>query len=142
MSESDQQQQAQAGEEKPARTLALVANDGAHPLVPEIVRRYASGESLRELGREFGVSRMSIYRWMLGGLGDKQYHALVTDCLINRVAEADEELDCARDACDIARAREKARYARMDLERRRPQLYGAKPEVLMPATIVVLTRME
>jgi hypothetical protein len=97
--------------------------------LPEIVTRYAQGESLRELQETTGVGRMALYRWMLSGIGDKKFHNIVTDCLINRVVEADEDLETAKDACDIARAREKARFARMDLERRRPGLYGQKQEI-------------
>lgn len=101
--------------------------DSALPL-PEIVRRYASGESVQALAAESGVHRATLYRWMLAGVGDKDYSDLVTHCLVQRVADADEALATAREPCDIARARETARFARMDLERRRPALYGVKQE--------------
>ena len=96
--------------------------------LPEIIKRYAAGESAQDLAAEHEVDRRTIYRWMLAGTGDKQYHDLVTYCLVRRVADADEKLEKASDPCHIARAREMAKFARMDLERRRPKLYGAKPE--------------
>ena len=104
------------------------APEAAREHLPEIIRRYAEGESMQVLAAEQGKHRQTLYRWMLAGTGDKQYHDLVTYCLVQRVQEADEELRKASDPCDIARARETARFARMDLERRRPKLYGAKPE--------------
>ena len=105
--------------------------------LPEVVQRYAEGASLRELQEQTGVGRMTLYRWMLAGVGDKNFHDLVTNCLTNRIAEADDELDAAIDPCAIARAREKARFARMDLERRRPQLYGQKIEQAIDARLIV-----
>lgn len=108
--------------------------------LPEIVRRYAAGESVQTLAAEVGVHRATLYRWMLAGTGDQQYHELVTHCLVQRVAEADEALRNAQDACDIARAREMARFARMDLERRRPHLYGPRQEIqhtVAPPTLTI-----
>lgn len=112
--------------------------------LPEIVRRYAAGESMRDIAPDYNVDRATLYRWMLAGVGDKQYADIVTSCLVRRVQEADEMLRSAREPCDVARAREIARFARMDLERRRPQLYGPKQEIAAVAVpqLLVLTRME
>ena len=101
----------------------------ANTSLPEIVRRYASGESVQTLAAEAGKHRATLYRWMLGGVGDEQYHDLVTHCLVQRVCDADAALAAAREPCDIARARETCRFARMDLERRRPHLYGPRQQV-------------
>ena len=110
--------------------------------LPEIVKRYASGESVQDIAAEQGVHRATLYRWMLAGTGDKQYGDLVTHCLVQRVAEADKLLSEAREPCDIARAREIARYARMDLERRRPSLYGSKPDQAGVSFTVVIQRID
>lgn len=96
----------------------------------EIATRYAAGESMQALAAEHRVHRSSLYRWLLAAQGDKDYADLVTHCLVQRVAEGDEMLEKAVESSDIARAREIAKFARMDLERRRPQLYGAKQETL------------
>lgn len=69
---------------------------------------------------------------MLSHLGEKDYFDLVTEVLISRVSDADEEMDAARlskDPVRVSAARETQRFARMDLERRRPELYGQKKEV-------------
>lgn len=94
-----------------------------------LISRYLSGESVQTLAAEAGKHRATIYRWMLAGLGDKDYHDVVTECLVTRIADADQRLETASDGCDIARAREMARFARMDFERRRPALYGQKQEI-------------
>ena len=105
--------------------------------LPAIITRYANGESMQVLAAEAKVHRMTLYRWMLAGLGDEDYHDLVSYCLVQRVAEADEQLQNAVDPCDIARARETARFARMDLERRRPSLYGPKQEIKQDTSLTI-----
>ena len=86
--------------------------------------------------------RMQLYRLMLGELGEA-YHELVTDLLVTRVAEADEDLDSAADKVEVAKRKAQASFARMDLERRRPALYGPKQEVKhsggAPTLVVVTT---
>ena len=94
--------------------------------MPEYVQRYLNGESVQVLAAEHAVAPRTIYRWMMSELGDG-YQQAVTDVLVSRIADADVALDAAADACQIARAREQARFARMDFERRRPHLYGQRP---------------
>lgn len=118
----------------------LVARDAASKglvEIPDIVARYAAGESLQQIAPDYQVSVRTLYRWLLGGLGDQQYHDLVTQCLVDRVAEADVKLETAPDACHIARAREMARFARMDLERRRPKLYGVQRDVVAAPQVAI-----
>ena len=105
--------------------------------LPDLIRRYADGEQLQALAKEAGVHRVTLYRWMLGGLGDKHHADLVTDCLVARISEADAELEGAVDSCSVTRAHARARFARMDLERRRPNLYGAKQEVSVSHSVSV-----
>lgn len=108
-----------------------------HPELPQLIQRYANGESVQELAQEINVHRATLYRWMLAGSGDAQYEQLVTHCLTRRVADADAQLETAQEACDIARAREIAKFARMDLERRRPHLYGQKQQVTIDQRVTV-----
>lgn len=96
----------------------------------EIAKRYAAGESMQALAAEHKIHRQRLYETLLGGLGDEKYSELVTSALIRRVSESDEALENTSIEPDTARAHARARFARMDLERRRPQLYGAKQETL------------
>lgn len=97
--------------------------------LPQIVQRYAAGESVRTLAAELKVGRGTLYNWMLAGVGDERYESIVTQVLVRRVAEADEALEDAKEAHEVSKARERARFARMDLERRRPHLYGQRSSV-------------
>lgn len=100
--------------------------------IPAIVDRYLKGESVDSIAADNLVSRRTIYNWMLAGLGEERYHQVVTECLVARVADADQELAAARlskDPVRVSAAREACRFARTDLERRRPKLYGVKQEV-------------
>lgn len=98
------------------------------PSIPEIVQRYRNGESIPSLAKDCGKSRFTIYKWMLKDLGP-DYHDLVTDCLIRRISDADDELETAKDMLNSTRAERIARFARLDFERRRPLLYGPKQHV-------------
>ena len=77
------------------------------------------------MAAELGVSNVGLRAWLLREDAER-YREMITAALAARVAEADEMLESASDMISIARAREIARYSRMDLERRRPSLYGAK----------------
>lgn len=107
------------------------------PILPEIVTRYLNGESLQQLATESKVHARTLYRWMLSESGP-DYDQLITDCLINRIADSDMQLESATDNCQIARAREQAKFSRMDFERRRPKLYGPKQELDSQTTIQVI----
>ena len=111
------------------------------PTLPDIIQRYLNGESMQELAMESRVNRQTLYRWMLGYTGI-EYDSVITDALITRVAEADSQLDEAVDTCGIARAREHMKYSRMDLERRRPKLYGPKQEIQTDSKITVIVQRQ
>jgi PP-loop superfamily ATP-utilizing enzyme len=109
--------------------------DGSHnqgalsKIDPEpFLAKLCEGRSTTEIAKELGVSHQAIQAWMLRETGER-YHEAITAALVHRVAEADQELKEAQDAVAIARARERARFARMDLERRRPGLYGQRTQV-------------
>jgi len=82
-----------------------------------------------DIAPDFGVSSRTLYRWLLTDLGDEKYQELITDCLVYRIHDADKDLHLAADMCQVTRARDEARFARMDFERRRPHLYGIKKEM-------------
>jgi transposase-like protein len=111
------------------------------PDLPSIVQRYLNGESLFVIAKESQVASRTLYRWMLAECGS-QYDEVITHCLVNRIADADERLESAADSCQVARAREMAKFARMDFERRRPKLYGPKQEVQTDNTIRVIIQRD
>jgi hypothetical protein len=113
--------------------------------IEEVVERYRKGE-VKALAEERGVTRALVYKWMLGGLGPEKYRELITEMLAARVAWADETLEEAEDILGVQKARERMRFTRMDLERRRPELYGPKQEVrhsgAVPQFVVVMPSAE
>lgn len=118
----------------------VLAQFQGKPQVPDILNRYLNGETATDIARETKVARSTLYLWMLGGLGDKHYHDLVTAALVQRISDADHELDKAKTRDDIAKAREKMRFYRMDLERRRPKVYGPKQEYTTEGVVVHVNR--
>lgn len=105
-----------------ARMPGALANIDPAPLI----ERLARGDSLRTIAADIGVSNVGLRAWLLREEREA-YQDAVTLALTHRVAEADESLDGADDNVSIARAREQCRFSRMDLERRRPHLYGTRP---------------
>lgn len=98
------------------------------PALPDIIQRYLNGESMVDLAKDSAVHPRTLYRWMLTECGPA-YDQIITECLSNRIADADVLLMESTDSCQVARARELAKFARMDFERRRPKLYGPKQEI-------------
>jgi transposase-like protein len=107
-----------------------------NPHLPEIVNQYLSGTSLQDIALQNSVNVRTIYRWLLTECGE-EYQEIVTQALANRIAEADVMLMNSTDSCQVSRAREIARFARMDFERRRPKLYGQKQELEIDKTVHV-----
>jgi transposase-like protein len=111
------------------------------PTLPDIIQRYLNGESMQEIAKESRTASRTLYRWMLTDAGP-EYDNIITNCLTNRIADADELLDSAQDSCQVARAREIAKFARMDFERRRPKLYGPKQEIQTDSKITVIVQRQ
>jgi DNA-binding phage protein len=112
------------------RFLPALGKEEKQDVVAEAIHALIHSDlGIPDIAEKHGVSRGTIYNWMLGELGPSKYQDLVTRALVARVRRADELLEAASDPLNIARAREMARFARMDLERRRPSLYGQKQEV-------------
>jgi transcriptional regulator with XRE-family HTH domain len=95
-------------------------------LIAQAIDQHADGMSLRQIAEQIGVSHQAIRKWLLTA-GDQYKQAQISG-LTQRIIEADEMLESATDAVGIARAREIARYARWDAERRLPHLFGPKVE--------------
>lgn len=108
----------------------------SHP-IPSVVQQYLDGQSIQELALQYQRSHRTIYNWLLKECGP-DYEDTVTDALIARIADADLQLEKAVSPLQIARAREVAKFARMDFERRRPKLYGPKQEIQQDTTIRVV----
>lgn len=105
--------------------------------LPAIVKRYANGESVQVLAAECGVTRNTIYAWMLYEVGP-EYKDLVKRALARKAADAEIELEDADNALSAARARERCRFTRMDYERRCPEVYGVKQQIQEDRTIRVI----
>lgn len=112
----------------------------SHEAIAAAVKQYAEGCNLSDIAKQHGVSKQAVRMWLLNEVPD-QYKEAQTLGLLQRVTDADEGIDEARRTRDVivlACAREQARFARMDLERRRPHLYGPKQETTLNVVSPVL----
>lgn len=108
----------------PRQNYGQLANLDPDP----IMQRLQRGQSLRQIAKDLGVSNVGLRAWLLRE-DREQYYDAITAALVQRVTEADQRLDQATDQLQVSIAREQCRYSRMDLERRRPNLYGQRPVV-------------
>jgi len=115
--------------------LPILSNDPE--AISNALKDYSHGATLQQIADKHGVTRHAVYGWLLGDLGGEQHASLVTQALTARIAEADEKLENSNNPLNVTQGREQARFARMDLERRRPHLYGIRQEVQHIHTVVI-----
>ncbi len=106
------------------------------PSIPDLIQRYLNGTPITELAADARVSYQTIYNWFMAETGP-EYEHIITRALVNRIADADYDLEKSASMFEIARARERARFSRMDFERRRPKLYGPKQELQVDNQVTI-----
>jgi transcriptional regulator with XRE-family HTH domain len=104
--------------------------------VATAAERIANGEKLDDIAKDLGVSKQSVSLWLLDECPE-QYRDAQRRGLIRRIVDADDSLDRASDPLDLARARERARFARWDAERRLPKLFAQRQVVDVQVTVGV-----
>ena len=126
-----------AGQPRQVTTEPVAAPSGyiTHPLTPirsDIVAcallELADGQSLRQIAAHLDISYEGLRIWILRDQ-PVQYKVAQELGMVARLVHCDKQLDDAANPLDIARAREAARFARWDAERRLPHLFGQKQEV-------------
>lgn len=105
------------------RAGQLRTTEDRRAIAAQALADHQGGLSLRQIAEQHGVSHIALRKWLLDEVPD-QYRAAQKSALIHRIVDADEELDRADNAISIARAREAAKFARWDAERRLPRLFA------------------
>lgn len=105
-------------------------------ILPVVLARYLDGASIVELAQEFGREWRTLYNWLFAYNGD-QHRERVRTAMTYRIADADLDLETASDKIQVARARERCRFVRMDYERRYPQEYGQQQVTSQSINIIV-----
>lgn len=105
------------------RYLPLVPPGERAAAIERAAKRIENGEPLKTIAAEIGVTPQALGIWLLDDLGP-EYAVAQRRGLIQRIVNADHEIDIAPDPLSLARAREAARFARWDCERRLPKLFG------------------
>lgn len=106
------------------------------PPSPAAVQRYLQGESLATIARDEPCSVRTLYRYMLKELGP-EFYSVQQDLLIGKIADADEELSRAENNWQVARATAQGKFARFDLERRHPALYGPRQAIDQQVKVII-----
>ena len=102
--------------------------------LPGVIERYLKGEVISEMAAEMGVTKKALYKrlhqFMLASGGEEGFSGLITQSLAQRIAETDQELEASETQVEVSKWSQLGKFARMDFERKRPNLYGAKPVTL------------
>lgn len=125
--------------EETGQMLPAVSLEERSEIVSQAIKDHADGKSLREIAADIGCSYEGLRIWMLKEQPE-QYKRAQELGLIARIVYEDRELDQAVTPLDIARARESARFARWDAERRLPHLFGQKQEISHTIQVVDLDK--
>jgi uncharacterized protein (DUF2249 family) len=102
--------------------------DQRHAVIVAALKEIEKGTGLRAIAAAHDISLTTLHRWLLSEVPE-QYRQLQQQGLIQRVADADAELDAAPDHVQVAKCAHAARFARWDAERRLPRLFGPRQEI-------------
>ena len=136
MAQEVRQKKKPTGRPKGAKAIkqyVRTTTEQRHDLVEKALVRYQGGELLEKVANDMGVSRATLYAWMLNEVPD-QYKMVQKDALITRLAETYQKIEEATEQIDLARARELRRAAQWDAERRLSKLFAQKQEVSVDVT--------
>lgn len=102
-------------------TGSLPALRSANP--QEILLRYLSDESTKDIAATYGVTRQALGQYLLKVAEDDWREAQVARA-VARKEKAEDEIEAATDPLSLARARELLKAAQWDLERVCRRIYG------------------
>lgn len=115
------------------RFLPVIPPEQRAAAIERAHKRVENGEFLKDIAADIGVTHQALSLWLLDDLGP-QYAVAQRRGLIQRIVNADQGIEDARDPLALARAREAARFARWDAERRLPKLFGQQTHVTVELT--------
>lgn len=122
------------------RFVALLPADQHLKAVTTAAQRIANGERLEDIANDLGVTKQAVSLWLLNEVPEQYKHAQRIG-LIRKIVDADERLESANDPLDLARAREAARFARWDAERRLPSLFAQRQMIDVKVEVSVEQRL-
>jgi len=114
----------------PDPAQAFVPSDihGLRGVDPQVImQRVAEGELLREIAKDYGVSRSAVSHYIAQHAPKEQWAQVRETSIAARLEQSAEDMERAPDQLTLARARESARLWMWRAERELPHLYGAKP---------------
>lgn len=89
----------------------------------DVLDRYLAGETGPQIALSLGVTKQALSHW-LSNVAEQEWRSAQFVKAFNRKEEAEDLIETASNALDLARAREKLRAAQWDLERVCRRIYG------------------
>lgn len=117
--------------------------------LPHIIEQYCQLVPLTRIAQDYGCSAEALYKrirlYCDSGRGDMDYTHLVTDVYVLKNLEAEEQFEASvksQSMVQVTHANARCKLAQWHLERRRPQLYGAKQEVSLDTKVTVIVQRQ
>lgn len=98
---------------------------GVDPQV--IMERVAEGELLRDIAKDYGVSRAAVSVHIMRHADKEQWIEVKRLSAAARLELTESEFEAADDTVTLARVRDAAQHRRWRAEREHPEVYAAKP---------------
>ena len=113
--------------------LLSLTPQGKEELMRSVIARYLTGERVEDLAKEYGCSRWTLNQALVTHAEEAWRDAQCARA-VARLADAEDMLDNARDAFDLAKGREILKSAQWQLERVYRRIYGTdNPNLNQPA---------
>jgi transcriptional regulator with XRE-family HTH domain len=106
----------------------IVQSADRQQIISQALQRFATGDKLSDIAQDVGVSKSTLYSWMLSDV-PAEYRSIQTAAITARLAETYELIETSFDPLELARARELRKASQWDAERRLPHLFGIKQEI-------------
>lgn len=120
-----------ATEKQELNAANLPAFQQANP--QEILLRYLSDESTKDIAESYGVTRQALGQYLLK-VAEEDWKSAQVARAIARKEKAEDDLETAADPLSLARAREMLKAAQWDLERVCRRIYGEDRQLQVTIT--------
>jgi hypothetical protein len=115
---------------EPAQAFTPPDLHGLRGVDPQIImQRVAEGELLRDIAKDYGVSRAAVSMHIARHGNAEAWKIVREQSIAARLEGAIAETDQADDVVTLARARDKARLWMWRAERELPHLYGVRQQI-------------
>lgn len=129
------------------RMSSLPVPADRHEPIAKALELIRKGESIRAIAVQLGIPKSTLHRWLLDPTIPEEYREVQKDGMLQRVVDADQELEDAASPAEITKRAHICKNVRWDIERRlqgfqtKTEVTGANGSPLIPDTTELARRL-